>query len=90
MLKSCILEVHNIFSHPNRLKNMDTVTAQKISEIPWYSPPPPKPHLIKTYFLAYLESTRYGASNDAFCVEIRPVVLEISGGGGTFCPHQLT
>ena len=29
MLKTCILEAKNTFSHQNRLKNMDTVTIKK-------------------------------------------------------------
>ena len=43
--------------------------------------PPNSPFGPNINYSAYSGSSRHGASNDVFCVEIRPVDLEISGGG---------
>ena len=49
---------------------------------------PLNPLLVQLHFLAYSESSYHGASSDVFlCVEIHPVVLEISGGGQNLPPQ---
>ena len=66
---------------------MDTVTIKKILECSRFLPPPPNPFLGKIHFLIFRKFTLRRVEW-RFFVQLRPAVLEISGGGGQNLPPQ--
>ena len=74
--------------HPNRMKDVVTATFKKYPIFPVFWSRPPIFGQSQT-FLTDMGRSRYGASNDACFVVIRPSVSEISGGGQNLPPCRL-